>query len=79
MSISSNEYNRNYKVNLYKQYRICPNCGKEMSFYIEGNFGGALGVFECNCGYKDKSVENISYATSEDWDSFWKETEDIMF
>ena len=57
----------------------CPKCGREMSFYIEGNFGGSLGVFECSCGHKNKSTENMSYATSEDWDRFWKATEDIMW
>ena len=58
----------------------CPICGTTMSFYLKGNFGGTLGVFECNCGYRDASVENASYyATSEDWNRFYEETKDIMF
>ena len=57
----------------------CPKCGKEMSFYLEGNFGGALGVFECECGYIDQNYSNISYATDADWERFWNETEGIMW
>ena len=57
----------------------CPKCGNEMQFYIEGNFGGSLGVFECDCGHKDKSRENMFYAANEDWDRFWKATEDVMW
>ena len=57
----------------------CPKCGKEMSFYIEGNFGGSLGVFECKCGYIDRSCSNMSYATDKDWEDFWNRTIDIMW
>lgn len=58
----------------------CPKCNNEMSFHLEGNIAGTLGVFECSCGYRDASVENTyNYATSEDWNRFWKETEDIMW
>lgn len=57
----------------------CPECSREMSFYITGSFGGSLGVFECKCGYRDESYENIKYATDEDWERFWEETKDIMW
>lgn len=67
MCISSNIYTeRNYKINLYKKLRICPKCKKQMSFHIEGNFGGALGVFTCECGYRDSSIENYQYATEDE-------------
>ena len=80
MCISSNEYTKkNYKINFFKERRICPNCGKHMLFHIEGNFGGALGVFNCKCGYKDSSIENYLYATNEELAKFEKATEDIMW
>ena len=79
MSFSSNEYKRNYKIDFYKQRRVCPNCGKHLSFHIEGNFGGALGVFSCKCGYRDSSVENYVYATSKELVEFEKATEGIMW
>ena len=50
-----------------------------MSFHIEGNFGGALGVFSCRCGYKDSSIENYLYATNDELASFEKATENIMW
>lgn len=58
---------------------LCPKCNKEMRFYINGNIAGALGVFECECGYKNEDISNINYATNEDWDRFWKNTEGIEF
>ena len=80
MSFSTNKYTkRNYKIDFYKQRRICPNCSKHMSFHIEGNFGGHLGVFSCKCGYKDSSVENYVYATSKELAEFEKATECIMW
>ena len=58
----------------------CPKCGSEMSFYLEGNFGGTLGVFECGCGYRDASVNNTyNYATDEDWKKFREATKDIIW
>lgn len=57
----------------------CPKCGKEMSFYIEGNIAGSLGVFECECGYKNKNGLNIHYATDEDWERFHNNTSGIMW
>ena len=61
-------------------YAKTQECKEKMKFYLEGNFGGTLGVFECSCGYKSKSVENASYyATIEDWNGFYEETKDIMW
>ena len=73
------KHNGNYKIDFHKQRRVCPNCGKHLSFRIEGNFGGALGIFSCNCGYRDSSVENYVYATNEEIAKFEKVTEGIMF
>ena len=79
MSFSSNEYKRNYKIDFYKHRRVCPQCGKHLSFHIEGNFGGALGVFSCKCGYRDSNIENYAYATIKELAEFEKATEDIMW
>lgn len=58
----------------------CPICGENISFHLEGNFGGTLGVFECkNCGYRDASTTNASYATNEEWDEFEEATQNIMW
>lgn len=79
-SFSSNIYpKKNYKIDFYKQRRVCPNCGKHLSFHIEGNFGGALGIFSCKCGYRDSSIKNYIYATSKELAEFEKATEDIMW
>lgn len=67
-------------LNALLKHRICPECKEKMRFYLEGNFGGTLGVFECSCGYKNKSVDNADYyATSKDWHRFHEETKDIMW
>lgn len=58
---------------------VCPNCGNHMDFYIEGNFGGSLGVFNCKCGYKNKSLDNMKYANSNDWLDYDERYRDIMF
>ena len=80
MCISSNEYKkRNYKLNFYKERRICPRCGKPLLFHIEGNFGGALGIFSCECGYKDSSIENYLYATEAELAKFEEASADIMW
>ena len=65
-----------YKIDFYKKRRICPNCGKKLSFHIEGNFGGAL---DCKCGYKDSSIENYLYATKEELIRFEETTKNIMW
>ena len=57
----------------------CPKCNKEMLFYIDGNFGYEIGVFECKCGYIDRSYSNMCYATDKDWENFWNHTNDIMW
>ena len=80
MCMSSNEYSkRNYKIDFYKQCRICPNCGKQLSFHIDFDFGGTLGVFSCKCGYKDESYYNYSYATCNEREAFEEATKDIMW
>lgn len=65
-----------------KEHRICPECGEHMSFYIEGNFGGSLGVFNCtceDCEYEDRSVDNMIYATDDELKKFYEDTKDIMW
>lgn len=79
MSISSNEYKRSYKIDLYKQCRICPSCGSHMSFDIDFDFGGTLGIFNCSCGYKDRSYDNLRYATNDEREAFEEATKDIMW
>lgn len=80
MCISSNKYTKkNYKIDFFKQRRICPNCGKHLSFHIDFDFGGTLGVFNCNCGYKDRSYDNYSYATKQEREEFEEATKDIMW
>ena len=79
MYISSNKYKNNYKIDFYKQRRICPNCGKSLSFHIDFDFGGTLGVFNCKCGYEDKSYYNYSYATHDERKAFEEATKNIMW
>jgi hypothetical protein len=50
-----------------------------MSFHLEGNFGGTIGIFTCECGYKDSSIENYLYATEEDIAEFEEATQGIMW
>lgn len=70
--------NRKMKITLFK-HRMCPECGKQMTFDMEGNFGGTFGIFNCECGYKDKSYSNITYATEDDWSKFRKDNVGIMW
>lgn len=84
-SISTDEYKvveRNLDLVIKKENlkeRKCPECGKEMLFYIKGSFVGTLGVFECKCGYKSQSSSNISYATNEEWERFRKNTKSVRW
>lgn len=57
----------------------CPFCEKEMTFYIEGNFGGAVGVFKCECGFIDKSSSNLAWATEKDVERFYEESAGMMW
>lgn len=65
----------------YKKLRKCPKCGGKLKFYLEGNFGGTIGNFECKCGFKDRSYENSFFATNEEWKEFheWTIKEGIMW
>lgn len=50
-----------------------------MAFHVAGGFGGALGIFNCNCGYKNSSYSNFSYATKVELDKFYEDAKDIMW
>ena len=76
--LKSEEERRKAEHYLLK-YRICPECGKHMSFHIDFDFGGTLGVFSCDCGYKNSSYNNLIYATKNEREEFEEATKNIMW
>lgn len=71
---------KNNRLNeILLEYRICPKCGEQMAFHIEGNFGGTLGIFDCSCGYRNGDYSNFLYATEDELNEFYENTKDIMW